>query len=666
MKKKFMAFTLGVLLASTLNAEDNGYFVSAGYQIGQATQVAKNTGAIQKLSDTYENLNNLLGRFNNLNWAINNASDATRINNAISDLNSSVTNLTTNTTTSPAYQAVSLALNAAVAMWQFVAPNIGCGNGSNGSNGGDQTFNNTPSGTTHCNRTRYVGIQGALYTNEYKKINDAYQKIQAVLKQGMAALKNNGTEVTVETLKNNGNSGSSGTSSTNDTKVKNDAETLLSNASTIIDTLKTQCPWLETSDGGKAFGETSTSGAVCSIFSNTLSTITTMIANANEVVKQTKVLNTNEETKIQNPGQFNPFNTNDTAFANKMFQNAQTQVKLLNLANEVANNFKSINATQRHAMQTCFGGVGGTGYNARYSGCAKLSSTLNSLEDTVSYYGDQVNKAQTIANTLLNFSSRVDELHTTYKKIQDDVQAVSNIPNSALNLSNLIATSTDKKRPEGIQTTYNLNQNAYNQMQAAAKELANNPFRSVGMISSQNNSGAMNGIGIQLGYKQFFGAKRNWGARYYGFVDYNHTYIKSSFFNSASDVWTYGVGADALYNFINDKATNFLGKNNKLSVGIFGGIALAGTSWLNSQYVNLTTINNVYSSKINTANFQFLFNLGFRANLAKEKKNNHAIQHGVELGIKIPTINTNYYSFLGAKLEYRRLYSIYLNYVFAY
>ncbi|MFT2697020.1 outer membrane beta-barrel protein, partial [Helicobacter pylori] len=33
---------------------------------------------------------------------------------------------------------------------------------------------------------------------------------------------------------------------------------------------------------------------------------------------------------------------------------------------------------------------------------------------------------------------------------------------------------------------------------------------------------------------------------------------------------------------------------------------------------------------------------------------------------KIPTINTNYYSFMGAELKYRRLYSVYLNYVFAY
>ncbi|RVY13801.1 outer membrane beta-barrel protein, partial [Helicobacter pylori] len=37
-----------------------------------------------------------------------------------------------------------------------------------------------------------------------------------------------------------------------------------------------------------------------------------------------------------------------------------------------------------------------------------------------------------------------------------------------------------------------------------------------------------------------------------------------------------------------------------------------------------------------------------------------------ELGVKIPTINTDYYSFMGAELEYRRMYSLFLNYVFAY
>ncbi|WP_121083115.1 outer membrane beta-barrel protein, partial [Helicobacter pylori] len=60
--------------------------------------------------------------------------------------------------------------------------------------------------------------------------------------------------------------------------------------------------------------------------------------------------------------------------------------------------------------------------------------------------------------------------------------------------------------------------------------------------------------------------------------------------------------------------------------------------------------------------------LGLRMNLARPKKtdSDHSAQHGIELGVKIPTINTDYYSFMGAELEYRRMYSLFLNYVFAY
>ncbi|MCQ2762762.1 Hop family adhesin BabB, partial [Helicobacter pylori] len=287
--------------------------------------------------------------------------------------------------------------------------------------------------------------------------------------------------------------------------------------------------------------------------------------------------------------------------------------------------------------------------------------------NSIAHFGtqeQQIQQAENIADTLVNFKSRYNELGNTYNSI---TTALSNIPNGS-SLQNAVSKKNNPYSPQGIETNYYLNQNTYNQIQTINQELGRNPFRKVGIVGSQTNNGAMNGIGIQVGYKQFFGQKRKWGARYYGFFDYNHAFIKSSFFNSASDVWTYGFGADALYNFINDKATNFLGKNNKLSVGLFGGIALAGTSWLNSEYVNLATVNNVYNAKLNVANFQFLFNMGVRMNLARPKKkgNDHVAQHGIELGLKIPTINTNYYSFMGAELKYRRLYSVYLNYVFAY
>ncbi len=200
---------------------------------------------------------------------------------------------------------------------------------------------------------------------------------------------------------------------------------------------------------------------------------------------------------------------------------------------------------------------------------------------------------------------------------------------------------------------YSLNETQYSEFQTTTKEFGNNPFRSVGLINSQSNNGAMNGVGVQLGYKQFFGKNKFFGIRYYAFFDYNHAYIKSNFFNSASNVFTYGAGSDLLLNFINGGSD----KNRKISFGIFGGIALAGTTWLNSQFVNLKITNSIYNAKINNTNFQFLFNTGLRL---------QGIHHGVELGVKIPTINTNYYSFMGAKLAFRRLYSVYFNYILAY
>ncbi|RKV23429.1 outer membrane protein [Helicobacter pylori] len=201
--------------------------------------------------------------------------------------------------------------------------------------------------------------------------------------------------------------------------------------------------------------------------------------------------------------------------------------------------------------------------------------------------------------------------------------------------------------------SYSLNETQYSQFQTTTEEFGHNPFRSVGLINSQINNGAMNGVGVQLGYKQFFGKNKFFGIRYYAFFDYNYAYIKSNFFNSASNVFTYGAGSDLLLNFINGGSD----KNRKVSFGIFGGIALAGTTWLNSQFMNLKTTTSIYNAKINNTNFQFLFNTGLRL---------QGIHHGIELGVKIPTINTNYYSFMGAKLAYRRLYSVYFNYVLAY
>ncbi|MFP6007136.1 SabA family sialic acid-binding adhesin, partial [Helicobacter pylori] len=133
MKKTFL---LSLSLASSLlNAEDNGFFISAGYQIGEAAQMVKNTGELKKLSDTYENLSNLLNNFNNLNQAVTNASSPSEINATIDNLKANTQGLIGEKTNSPAYQAVSLALNAAVGLWNTIGYAIMCGNGNNTGSG---------------------------------------------------------------------------------------------------------------------------------------------------------------------------------------------------------------------------------------------------------------------------------------------------------------------------------------------------------------------------------------------------------------------------------------------------------------------------------------------------------------------------------------------------
>ncbi|WP_120800813.1 Hop family adhesin BabB [Helicobacter pylori] len=709
MKKRILSLTLGSLLVSTLSAEDDGFYMSAGYQIGEASQMVKNTKGIQQLSENYEKLNNLLTKYSTLNNLIQLSSSPSTINEVRDNLGSSSRNLLDVKTNSPAYQAVLLALNAAVGLWQVTSYAFtACGPGSNkNANGGIQTFKNVPGQNTTtitCNSYYEPGHGGPISTENYAKINQAYQIIQKALTangsngDGVPVLSNTTTKLdfTIQGDKRTGGkpneklvypwshgkaistSWVGTTPAVTETKIDttNNAQELLKQASVIITTLNEACPNFQNSGRGYWAG-ISGNGTMCGMFANEISAIQGMIANAQEAVAQAKIVseNTQNQNNLDTGKPFNPYT--DASFAQGMLANASAQAEILKRVEQVVKNFEKIpTAFVNDSLGVCYEMQGGerrgtnpgqTTSNTWGAGCAYVKETITNLNNSIAHFGtqeQQIQQAENIADTLVHFKSRYSELGNAYNSI---TTALSSIPN-AQSLQNVVSQKNNPYSPQGIETNYYLNPNSYNQIQTINQELGRNPFRKMGIVSSQTNNGAMNGIGIQVGYKQFFGQKRRWGARYYGFFDYNHAFIKSSFFNSASDVWTYGFGADALYNFINDKATNFLGKNNKLSVGLFGGIALAGTSWLNSEFVNLATVNNVYNAKINTANFQFLFNLGLRMNLARAKKkgSDHAAQHGIELGVKIPTINTNYYSFMGAELKYRRLYSVYLNYVFAY
>ncbi|WP_212873479.1 SabA family sialic acid-binding adhesin, partial [Helicobacter pylori] len=507
MKKHILSLTLGSLLVSTLSAEDDGFYMSAGYQIGEAAQIVTNTGGIQKLSDNYESLNNLLTKYSTLNNLIQLSSSPSTINEVRDNLGSSGRNLLDVKTNSPAYQAVLLALNAAVGLWQVTSYAFtGCGPGSNESaNGGIQTFNNVPGENTTtitCNSYYQPGKNSTISTENYAKINRAYQIIQKALTvngsnnngDGVPVLSNTTTKLdfTISGHKITGGkpndrlvypwshgkaistswNGGTSTQTTENINTENNAQTLLEQASIIITTLNEACPNFQNGGSGYWPG-ISGNGTMCGMFANEISAIQGMIANAQEAVAQSKIVSENAQNQsdLDTAKSFNPYT--DAKFAQSMLANAQAQAEILNQAEQVVKNFEKIpTAFVNGSLGVCYKvqdgerrgtNPGQTTSNTWGAGCAYVEQTITNLNNSIAHFGtqeQQIEQAENIADTLVHFKSRYSELGNTYNSI---TTALSSIPN-AQSLQNVVSKKNNPYSPQGIETNYYLNPNSYNQI----------------------------------------------------------------------------------------------------------------------------------------------------------------------------------------------------------
>ncbi|WP_308439136.1 SabA family sialic acid-binding adhesin, partial [Helicobacter pylori] len=480
MKKHILSFALGSLLVSTLSAEDDGFYMSAGYQIGEASQVVKNTKGVQQLSDNYENLSKLLTRYSTLNNLIKLSADPSAINAARENLGASAKNLIGDTKNSPAYQAVLLAINAAVGFWNVVGYVTQCGGNANGQKSTSSTtiFNNEPgyrSTSITCSLNGHTpGYYGPMSIENFKKLNEAYQILQTALKKGLPALKENNRTVNVTytyTCSGEGNnncslgtsesktetqttidgksvsttisskvvdsqasgntSGVSYTEITNAlTGVPDSAQFLLAQASTLINTINTACPFFHANNSSEANAPkfSTTIGKICGAFSEEISAIQKMITDAQELVNQTSVINSNKQTTPvggSNGKPFNPFT--DASFAQSMLANASAQAKMLNLSEQVGQTLNPERLTGnfqnfvKNFLATCHNpstaGTSGTQGSAPgtvttqtfASGCAYVQETITNLNNSIAHFGtqeQQIQQAENIADTLVHFKSR--------------------------------------------------------------------------------------------------------------------------------------------------------------------------------------------------------------------------------------------------------------------
>ncbi|PDX30808.1 hypothetical protein BB463_08090, partial [Helicobacter pylori] len=509
MKKQFL---LSLSLASSLlRAEDNGFFVSAGYQIGEAVQMVKNTGELKNLNDKYEQLSQSLAQLASLKRSIQTANNIQAVNNALSDLKSFASNNHTNKETSPIYNTTQAVITSVLAFWSLYAGNALSFFVNNFNDG-----SNAPLGRIHKDGN-CTGLQQCFMKREtYDKMKELAERLQ----------KAQGNLCALSECSDNQSDGNK----TSMTTALETAQKLMD----LIEQTKVSMVWKNiiiagvSNRAGGAGAITSTGPVTDYAVFNNIKAMLPILQQALKLTQSNHTLSTNLQAQAMG-------SQKNREFAKDIYALAQNQKQILSNASSIFNLFNSIPKDQLKYLENAYLKVphlGKTPTNP-YRQNVNLNKEINAVQNNVANYGNRLDSALSVARDVYNLKSNQTEIVTAYNNAKNLSEEISKLPYNKVNVTNIVMSPKDSI---ANQHQYQINPEQQSNLNQALAAMSNNPFKKVGMISSQNNNGALNGLGVQVGYKQFFGESKRWGLRYYGFFDYNHGYIKSSFFNSSSDI----------------------------------------------------------------------------------------------------------------------------------
>ncbi|MFP6241821.1 Hop family outer membrane protein HopL [Helicobacter pylori] len=334
------------------------------------------------------------------------------------------------------------------------------------------------------------------------------------------------------------------------------------------------------------------------------------------------------------------------------------------------------------SSSTCTGGLINLLGAIPTNGVSDTNNLINLLTEFIKTAGFIQNNDNNASNEDLKsaFQAITSAISQGFQALQNDIS-----PNAILTLLQEITSNTTTiqsfsqtlRQLLGDKTFFMVQQklidamiNARNQVQNAQNQ-ANNygsqPVLSQYAAAKSTQHGMSNGLGVNLGYKYFFGKARKLGLRHYFFFDYGFSEIGLANQSVKANIFAYGVGTDFLWNLFrrtyNTKALNF---------GLFAGVQLGGATWLSSLRQQIID-NWGNANDIHSTNFQVALNFGVRTNFAEFKRfakkfHNQGVisQKSVEFGIKVPLINQAYLSSAGADVSYRRLYTFYINYIMGF
>ncbi len=344
-------------------------------------------------------------------------------------------------------------------------------------------------------------------------------------------------------------------------------------------------------------------------------------------------------------------------------------------------NLCSGNSGSSGSGATCTGGLINLLGAIPMNGVSDTNNLVNLLTEFIKTAGFIQNNDSNVSTSLTSaFQAITSAISQGFQALQNDIS-----PNAILTLLQEITSNTTTiqsfsqtlRQLLGDKTFFMAQQklidamiNARNQVQNAQNQ-ANNygsqPVLSQYAAAKSTQHGMSNGLGVNLGYKYFFGKARKLGLRHYFFFDYGFSEIGLANQSVKANIFAYGVGTDFLWNLFrrtyNTKALNF---------GLFAGVQLGGATWLSSLRQQIID-NWGNANDIHSTNFQVALNFGVRTNFAEFKRfakkfHNQGVisQKSVEFGIKVPLINQAYLRSVGADVSYRRLYTFYINYIMGF
>ncbi|GAA9993091.1 hypothetical protein VN1042_09960 [Helicobacter pylori] len=455
------------LASSLLNAEDNGFFVGAGYQIGEAVQMVKNTGELKNLNDKYEQLNQYLNQVASLKQSIQNANNIELVNSSLNYLKSFTNNNYNSTTQSPIFNAVQAVITSVLGFWSLYAGNyftffVGKGK---------QQFNaqgNPPFETVikNCSSKEvgnlYCGMDATTY-NKMKKLAEDLQAAQ-----------------TNSTTKANNLCALSGCATIDSTS--NPPNSTVSNALNLAQQLMDLIASTKTAMMWKNIvidGVSNASGAIDSTNYPTHYAVFNNIKAMIPILQQAVTLsqsNNSLSSKLQ--AQATGSQTNPE-FAKDIYNLALNQKQVISYANDIFNLFNSIPADQFKYLEKAYLKIPNLGQTPTnpYRQEVNLNQEIQTIKNNVSYYGNRVDAALSVAKDVYNLKSNQAEIVTAYNGAKNLSQEISQLPYNQVNTKDIVTLAYDKNAPAAGQYNYQINQEQASNLSQALAAMSNNPFK---------------------------------------------------------------------------------------------------------------------------------------------------------------------------------------------